>query len=1069
LMSIPLVFLFSRVRLTSMLCLLGAICGVASAVAATGDAPVIGGTQVAYRLDKSAFVTLVIEDADGRRVRNLVSGVWREAGDLSERWDGFNDSGEPVPAGPYRWRGIVHDGLSTHFVGAFNSPGNPPWPTAQVPAQRNIRVGGNGGWLSDHERPVCAYADGDRIYFGAEIAEAGHSIMALDLDGNKQWGTLWLGLSGASAIARDGDILYVAGEKGWMKDSLAVSRLDPNTHRWIPNPTGPAFRADEPQFIKVKSAEFSGIQGMAITDKWIVLSLADKNRLACFSLQDGSHVKDVDLPGAGALLKHRDGRILAVSGSDVVVVDLENGKHRALISGQLGRAGGIAVSSKNEIFVSDAAEAEQCIKVFSEAGVLLRRIGRTGGRREGRFDPQAMAYPKAIAIDARDQVWVGEHSFLPKRISRWTTQGGLVVDYIGPSYYGGGGTLDPRDARRAFYKGMEFELVDWPKTSTLRNILFRPEEHGSLPWRSIEDVRKESGLKEGNYYGRLPQAPVLRNDRLYLLNDEGYGVRSILIGEYRGDRLKPRAVYGNYYSLWQAWKNVQPDYIKSVFPSEPAVNAPGVFLWQDANGDGEADPSEITLEPEWVFGAQWSMRSFPTLNLHARRGDRLMVVAPIAEADELTYDLTQAKAIPLPEIVLKRGFSALAPDLDGNVIINVGGGDNQGDSTNVILSMSNEGRVLWTYPNPYPSNWHNSPRARVGNIQHTLNVEGVVPLDGDAGALFQLNGNKGVRYLFTTDGLFLAELYGDMRIKPLISSLAVATAGMRMDQNSLGDETFSGWIGHAPDGRVLQIVGKESSNVMEVRGVNSLRRLVGGDLTLSETATARAGGGVVAPTPVEAVQLGGIPVGWHKVSERSFPPVDPVGKFAIGYQPQVLHLYVEVEKPEDFANAGADVRTLFRTGDSVDFRLAARTNAPSGRTTPAEGDQRWVFSLFEGKPVAVRYRYVVPGVAEDKKAKFASPTGVAVVDDVSVRPEVTVKIEKTGKGWRLTARIPWTSLGLIKAPVGEVRGDIGVTLADAAGTRTVARYYYFDTQSQVVSDLPSEVRVNPSAWGVLSF
>lgn len=1028
-----------------------------------------GGTQVAYRLDKPAFVTLVIEDADGQRIRNLVSSAWREAGALSEKWDGLSDSGEPVPAGRYRWRGLVHQGISTHLFGVFNSPGNPPWLTAQLPAQYNIRVSGNGGWLSDHERPVSAYADGERIYFGAEIAEAGHAIMSLDLEGNKQWGTLWVGLSGASAIARQGDILYVAGEKGWMKDSLAVSRLHARTHQWIPNPKAPEFRADERKFIKVKSTDFSGIQGMVITGKWIVLSLSDQHRLACFSVEDGSHVKDVPLPGAGALFQHRDGRTLAVSGSDVVVVDLENGNHQTLISGQLGRAGGIAVSSQNEIVVSDAAEAEQCIKVFSADGVLLRRIGRPGGRQEGRFDPLAMAYPKAIAIDARDHLWVSEHAFLPKRISKWTTGGDLLSDYIGPSYYGGGGTLDPRDARRAFYKGMEFDLAPWPQTSTLRNILYRPEEHRSLPWRSIDDARQEGGLKEGNYYAKLPQAPVQWRDRLYLLNDEGYGVHSILIGEHQGDRLKPRAIYGSYHSLWQAWRKVQPDYLKEIFPREPTANAPGVFLWQDTNGDGEADPSEISLQPEWSFGAPWSMRSFPTLNLHARRGNQLMVVTPLAGADELTYDLQQAKSIPLPDIVLSKGINALAPDLEGNVILNVGGGGNQGDPTNVLLSVSDEGRVLWTYPNPYPANWHNSPRARVGDIQHTLNVEGVVPLPDKAGAIFQLNGNKGVRYLFTTDGLFLAELYGDMRTNPLLSSLNVATAGMRMDQHSLGDESFSGWIGRAPDGRILQVAGKESSNVMEVRGVDSLQRLAGGDLTLSEPATSHGGDGTIAPTTVEAVQLGGIPTGWHRVAEKAFPPKDPVGKFAIGYQPHALHLFVEVDEHGEFANAGADVRTLFRTGDSVDFRIAIKSDATPDRRTPAEGDQRWVFSVFEGKPVAVRYRYVVPGVAAKDQAKFASPTGVAVVDEVSVRPEAAVKIEKSSAGWRIYARIPWTSLGLTQAPVGELRGDVGVTLADASGTRTVARYYYFDTQSQVVSDLPSEVQINPSAWGEFSF
>ena len=31
------------------------------------------------------------------------------------------------------------------------------------------------------------------------------------------------------------------------------------------------------------------------------------------------------------------------------------------------------------------------------------------------------------------------------------------------------------------------------------------------------------------------------------------------------------------------------------------------------------------------------------------------------------------------------------------------------------------------------------------------------------------------------------------------------------------------------------------------------------------------------------------------------------------------------------------------------------------------------------------------------------------------------------------------------------------------------RAYYFDPGSQEVSDIPSETRVNPSAWGTLEF
>lgn len=92
-----------------------------------------------------------------------------------------------------------------------------------------------------------------------------------------------------------------------------------------------------------------------------------------------------------------------------------------------------------------------------------------------------MSHPRAIAVDANAQVWVGEYSFLPKRISVWTMNGKLVRDWTGPSYYGGGGALDPENSSRAFYKGMEFSVAPWPEESKLRTILFRPEDHLDLP------------------------------------------------------------------------------------------------------------------------------------------------------------------------------------------------------------------------------------------------------------------------------------------------------------------------------------------------------------------------------------------------------------------------------------------------------------------------------------------------------------------------------------------------------------------------------------------------------------
>lgn len=1063
---------FQKILLITLLGKLLAGVGYAEEARNVGGA---GGAAIPFQLDKPGFVTVAIDDETGRRVRNFISSVWFQAGRQSCAWDGLDDTGNPVPVGKYQWKGIVHDGVSTAFLSAFNNPGTPPWVTADTSAQRGIRVGGSGGWLSDHERPVCAYSDGNHLFFGASIAEAGHSIMEVDADGKKIWGTIWLNLSGANAITGNGDILYVAGEKGWMQDSLAVGRLNIKTHQWIPNPKGGSFKNEDPAFIKLKSIDYAGIRGMAITPEWIVLSLADHDRIACFDLEQGNHVKDVPLTGAGALIKCPDGSLLAISDRKVVKVDLKSGHHQIVIDKSLSNPSGLALDLKGNLLVSDAAPDQQCVKIFSPNGTLLGTIGKLGGHREGVFDPLAMTDPGAIAVDAKNQIWVTEHSFLPKRISVWSMDGRLIRDMVGPSYYGGGGSLDPRNPRRAFYKGMEFFVPDWPERSSLKSILYRPEDHADLPFPAISSVRMDEGvnknfnLKESVYYDHLPQAATYRGNRLYLMNDEGYGVKSILIGEIIEDHLVPRVIFGSVSVLREAWEKSYPEFIKSLDGTSLAKDAKGVYLWQDLNGDGKADPSEVTVQLDWTFGAMWAARVWPNFTLYAQSGNRLLAIEPDSAQDALRYDLKKSKVISLPERISKNGITALFSDRVGNLYINSGAEAQQGDPSNVFTCLAPDGRVRWTYPNPYPANWHNSPRPRLGDIQHTLNVEGVVSLGKDLGEVLQLNGNKGVRYLFTTDGLFITQLYGDARSVEQTNSLRTVEKGRRMDLVSLGDECFSGWLGETPDHRILQIVGKDSSNVLQVNGLDSLKRLKGGVIELQQTAPSNSLKIADKARPVKAIQMGGIPKGWNITAAHPFPSQDPVASFAIGYQKDALHLWVDVKQSREFVNGGDDPKTLFKTGDAVDFRIAVRPEATFPRSTPVEGDQRYIFTTYHGKPVAVRYRFVVPSVAEADKSKFASPTGVAIVDEVSVQPNIEVAIEKITDGYRLKARIPWQVLGLSKAPTGDLLGDVGIIVSDASGGKSIARYYYFDQKSQVVSDLPSETRVNPENWGIISF
>ena len=1023
---------------------------------------------LAYRLDKPSFVTIVIEDETGRRVRNLVAAARREAGEQHESWDGLDDEGRPVSPGVYQWRGIQRpQPVTSHFRRTFYSPGNPPWVTySQAQSDRgqnNFLKGsrplGSGGWLSDHVPPHAVCAGNGRVYLGTNVAEAGHSLIEVSTEGRKLWGTIWLNLAGADAIAFRDNVLYVAGEKGWTRDLLTVHRLDANTHRYLEGPPEGFSKKETPSFIKLPVKEFSGIRGLAVTKEWVVLALSDHQRLALFTRDKGAHVRDIPLPQPGNIVLDSNDNLLAVSGKKVVAVDLKTGALSTVISHGLEEPFGLALDAKNQIYVGDRAPAVQCVKVFARDGRLLRRIGERGGRGEGVFNPSAISRPAGLAIDKLDQLWVAEEDPQVKRVSVWTTEGKLVRDFIGPTPYGGGGSVDPANDSRAFHNGMEFEIGDWPTPYKLKTILFRQGAHPDLPLPlAYKDLNKLV------YHG-TPQIAVRRNGTLYLVSDGGWSLSAAIIVRVEKDKGAPQAILGQLGLLRETWKELHPEYVAGL-PKGKNKNQ-GVFLWQDVNGDGKATPEEVSIHPDWSYASEWGYRIGPDLSFYVLADGAVMRISPV-KGDGLRYDPAQAVRIPLPANTVKNGIISLAADREGNLIINQGG--KQGDPTNVLMGLAPDGRIRWTYPNPYPSNTHNSPAPGIGDIQHTLGVEGVARVNNAVGDVFQLNGNKGVRYLITTDGLFVAQVFGDMRLAPMQQSLLEAKLDMRLDGVSLCDECFFGWLGNAPDGRVLQVVGKDACSVLEVRGLQSLRRMVGGTVHLARQAPARDTLPATARGPIKVIWVGGFGynAGWEKLAQYSFPAAEPVARFAIGHNAYGLRLWLNVQDNTPFENNGKDRNILFHTGDAVDFRWAADPSLSPDRGRPEPGDQRFIVSMFKGKPVVVRYVYVVPG-RTDAPVEFAAPTGVERVAQVAVVQGAKVEVKREVKGYGITVDLSWADLGLTRPPAGILRGDVGVIFGDPSGQRVVRRCYYFDPGSQEVSDIPSEVRISPARWGNILF
>ena len=196
-----------------------------------------------FTLKTPGFVTLVIEDAQGKRVRNLISETPFPAGENVAEWDGLDDLGRDTDAakhavyhipgrmvvpGHYQVRGLVRPALRLLYEMTPYNPGNPPWRTGSKSSE----------WLANHTAPstvlflpagtaparepmvdkqdwnqtqlatpmekIPPYTGG-QILVGSHVSEGGSGLAWLDTQGRKLHGQMWLGgvWTAASHLARD--------------------------------------------------------------------------------------------------------------------------------------------------------------------------------------------------------------------------------------------------------------------------------------------------------------------------------------------------------------------------------------------------------------------------------------------------------------------------------------------------------------------------------------------------------------------------------------------------------------------------------------------------------------------------------------------------------------------------------------------------------------------------------------------------------------------------------------------------------------------------------------------------
>ena len=393
-----------------------------------------GPVELRYELPFDANVTLVIENETGKRIRNLIGDAFRPVGINVDYWDGADDEGRLTTPGIYRLRGLYHQPIVPTYEFAFGSPGNPPWETAD----------GKGAWLADHTAPEAVAADAEQVYLASPYAEAGSAVIALDYSGKKQWGAKarFHGNSGA-VLAVDARHLYVALDTpadGGV-NNLVMFRLEKTTGALEPFADGSAYHViDTYQRSLIPpprsfadwiatgdhNADWNRccVLGLACHADKIYLSSYLQNRILVIDCERGEMEKEIQIERPAGLAVDTQGRLMVVTGNQVMVIDVVTGKTQPLISsdsGGLQSPVALATDRQDKIYVSDWAR-EMCVKVYSRQGKFLRRIGKQGGRPWlGAWDQNGMLLPSGMAVDHQGRLWVAEKDRRPKRTSVWSS------------------------------------------------------------------------------------------------------------------------------------------------------------------------------------------------------------------------------------------------------------------------------------------------------------------------------------------------------------------------------------------------------------------------------------------------------------------------------------------------------------------------------------------------------------------------------------------------------------------------------------------------------------------------
>jgi len=1102
-----------------------------------------GFKPLPFEMPFDGYVSLNLFAPDGTVARQLLTSTFYTKGEQEVKWDGlttpyWRTPGEPVEPGVYTWRAIAHPGIGLRLRGWACNAGHAPWdssPTSNWGGDHGLpnSCATDGekvylGWTgAESGKAVVACDFQGNVQWrhthggmgGAEVVAVDNGIVYVI-----KWGSLiyrlnaetgryssWEGQDtadlqvgsigrtgqGESAMNLPSRIEGMDADSGQVYISLAspsfrrvdirdmeaffprladgeglygtiFSKLNQHSQGRIrrfrddpsqdlnelsaaPNYNTPDVRDNVVNVLNdllrdtslvANAAQLAGGDLALANRRFIEQTLAGDivpiqvNTLAVLDGATGAVLKLIDIEKPGFIRAVNADLVYVVQNTrNVLALNPETGAVRTVLEG-LDGVGGVTADEDGRLYVSVRGKVQQVL-IFTAEGKQVGAIGRPGGRPViGPWVQDGVLNPAGLVVDKEGKLWVAEANNTPCRFSLWQAratddqkEGAFLREFFGPTHYGAsGGAINPRDPNVMAGEGTEWRID--PETG--RDVCLGTFE---------ASIHSAALYAEGS------------NGKLYLVTIKaglGHPVARLYIRERLGD--------GQFA-------------LRATIVSDPEKKT--TEFWADVNGDERVQPEEVTTYPAALTLTGylgWSLNMNSDLTFYAN--GMQFKVADFTKCGAPRYDVAGARKIA------DFGGGTLSTPDNRRVIVT----DDRFYSCYDVA----DGRLLWKYPNPFSGvhGSHRAPPPEPGLIRGAFGVLGNALLPAPVGGIWAINGNIGEWHVLTEDGFYLTRLFQGDGFKIQWPDEAVPGAILDNVPSGSGGEDFGGSIRQGNDGKVYIQTGKTGLWNVEAVGLDAIREIPGGQVTIAaddlltaqtfREAQLQAAAGIQKYTVRRATVeefSGNLDKDFKGLQEADKPSFEKQPgsrlRFAMAYDDDNLYVGWEVQDDTPWVNSADAPEYMYTRGDTVDLQLGTDPAADRNRTEPVKGDLRLSIGNFRGEPTVVIYRKVA-----DEKQPMTFSSGVVQeyeMDSVVVLTDARVAVKVEGRRYVVQAAIPFAALGLEPSEELVLRGDVGATHGDRAGTSVTLRSHWNNQATGIVHDEVFELKMEPANWGEITF